>query len=48
MEHFGAQVELTPGRSASFEITQDGELLFSKLESGRFPTDEEIAALLNR
>jgi len=28
-----------------FEITVDGQLLFSKKQTGRFPTDEEIDAL---
>jgi selT/selW/selH-like putative selenoprotein len=29
----------------AFEITVDGQLLFSKKQTGRFPTDEEIDAL---
>jgi len=29
-----------------FEISVDGELKFSKKQLGRFPTDEEIDALI--
>ena len=28
-----------------FEITVDGKLLYSKKQTGRFPTDEEVDAL---
>lgn len=41
----GEDVEITPGRSASFEITRDGVLLYSKLETRRFPEDDEVRAL---
>ncbi|XP_078666921.1 migration and invasion enhancer 1-like isoform X1 [Branchiostoma floridae x Branchiostoma belcheri] len=30
------------GRSSSFEITVDGQLLFSKLDSGGFPEEKEV------
>jgi selT/selW/selH-like putative selenoprotein len=36
---------LVPGVGGAFEITVDGRLLFSKKQTGRFPTDEEIDAL---
>jgi selenoprotein W-related protein len=45
VELYGADVELVPGVAGVFEITVDGRLLFSKKETGRFPTDEEIDAL---
>jgi len=41
----GEDVEIAPGRSASFEITRDGVLLYSKLETHRFPEDDEVRAL---
>jgi selT/selW/selH-like putative selenoprotein len=41
-------VELVAGSGGVFEITVDGELRFSKRSLGRFPTDEEIEALLGR
>jgi selT/selW/selH-like putative selenoprotein len=45
IELYGAEVELVPGVAGVFEITVDGRLLFSKKQTGRFPTDEEIDAL---
>ena len=44
-ERYGAEVELVPGVGGAFEITVDGRLAFSKKQSGRFPTDEEIDAI---
>lgn len=41
----GAEVEIAAGRSASFEIVRDGELVFSKLALGRFPEDDEVRAM---
>jgi len=45
VELYGADVELVPGVGGVFEITIDGKLLFSKKQTGRFPTDEEVDAL---
>ena len=45
MELYGAEVELVPGVGGVFEITVDGRLVFSKKQTGRFPTDEEIDAV---
>ena len=39
-------VELTSGSSGRFEVTLDGELLFSKRASGRFPKPGEVESLL--
>ncbi len=33
-------------RVGAFELTLDGELLWSKLDSGAFPTEAEALALL--
>ncbi len=41
---YGADVELVPGVGGVFEITVDGQLMFSKKQTGRFPTDEEVVA----
>ena len=41
-------VELQSGSSGRFEITLDGELLFSKKASGRFPKPGEIAGLFEK
>jgi selenoprotein W-related protein len=43
-EKYGAEVELVPGVGGVFEITVDGNLKFSKKQTGRFPTDEEVVA----
>jgi selT/selW/selH-like putative selenoprotein len=43
-EKYGAEVELVPGVGGVFEITVDGQLKFSKKQTGRFPTDDEIVA----
>ena len=39
-------VELIKGSGSAFEITLDGQLVFSKKELGRFPTDQELDAIL--
>jgi len=39
-------VELQSGSGGRFEISLDGELLFSKIGSGRFPKPGEVATLL--
>jgi selT/selW/selH-like putative selenoprotein len=41
-------VELQSGSSGRFEVTLDGELLFSKKASGRFPKPGEIAGLFEK
>jgi len=42
----GIDAAMETGRTASFEVVNDGKLLFSKLETGRFPTNEEIIGLI--
>lgn len=39
-----AEVEGVVGRSTSFEVTVNGELIFSKLQIGSFPDFDEIVA----
>lgn len=46
-EKYGAEVELVPGVGGVFDITVDGKLMFSKKQTGRFPTDEEVIAVGN-
>ena len=41
-------IELQSGSSGRFEITLDGELMFSKKASGRFPKPGEIAGLFEK
>jgi selT/selW/selH-like putative selenoprotein len=40
------QAMATPGSTGQFDVTADGELVFSKWEVGRFPEDGEIRGLL--
>ena len=39
------EVDIEPGRSGQFDILVDGALKYSRYQTGRFPTDEEIAAV---
>ena len=41
-------VELQSGSSGRFEISLDGELLFSKKAVGRFPAPGEVAGLFEK
>ena len=43
-EKYGAEVELVPGVAGVFDITVDGKLMYSKKQTGTFPTDEEVIA----
>ena len=38
---------LIPTDGGAFEVKRDGELLFSKLQAGRFPEDGEVPAILS-
>jgi selT/selW/selH-like putative selenoprotein len=42
----GTQVELRRSGGGVFEITVEGGLAYSKKATGRFPTEEEILAVL--
>jgi selT/selW/selH-like putative selenoprotein len=44
-QRYGAEIELVPGVGGVFEITVDGQLKFSKKQTGRFPTDDEVMAV---
>ena len=41
-------VELVSGSSGRFEIALDGELVFSKKATGRFPKPGEVAGLFEK
>ncbi|MCB2215523.1 MAG: Rdx family protein [Desulfobulbaceae bacterium] len=43
---FDADIELVASSGGVFEVTVDGQLVFSKKKLGRFPEAEELAALL--
>ena len=40
------EVEIEEGGRGEFEISLDGELIYSKLQTGRFPRYAEIPALI--
>ena len=40
-------LEIVPGSGGVFEVYQDGELVYSKKESGRFPEWDEIRGALS-
>jgi selT/selW/selH-like putative selenoprotein len=42
----GTKAELIEGGNGIFDVTVDGERIFSKQEVGRFPESEEILAQL--
>ena len=45
MEQYGAEVELVKSGGGVFEVSVDGRLAFSKKQTGRFPSDQEIDAI---
>ena len=49
MEHeFGAKVGLIEGKDGVFEVTVDGDLVFSKRALGRFPEEAEVAGIVRK
>jgi selT/selW/selH-like putative selenoprotein len=40
------EIRLRKSGGGVFEITVDGKLAYSKKSSGRFPTDEEVLAII--
>jgi selT/selW/selH-like putative selenoprotein len=42
----GIQAKDIPGSSGQFDVVRDGELVYSKHETGRFPEHDEILAAL--
>jgi selT/selW/selH-like putative selenoprotein len=42
----GIPAEDIPGAKGQFDVLRDGELVFSKQETGRFPEHGEILAAL--
>jgi selT/selW/selH-like putative selenoprotein len=37
-----AEIELREGSKGIFDVTKDGQLIFSKYQTGRFPQPPEI------
>jgi len=45
-DHFGAEVELIEGDKGVFDVVADGDLIYSKHTTGRFPENQEIVQKL--
>jgi selT/selW/selH-like putative selenoprotein len=45
---FGIKAELIQGKNGIFDVMVDGNLIFSKHESGRFPQNDEILRMLGK
>lgn len=43
-----SSLKLIPSKGGCFEITVDGSLIYSKLDTGEFPEDDAIIAELQR
>jgi predicted Rdx family selenoprotein len=42
----GVEATIVAGAKSQFDVLVDGELVFSKQREGRFPEEDEIAALV--
>jgi predicted Rdx family selenoprotein len=40
------EVDVQPGKSGQFDIVVDGTLKYSRYQTGRFPSDADIDALV--
>jgi len=47
-KELGLKAELVRSSGGVFEVEYGGKLLFSKKQSGRFPTDGEVVGLLRK
>jgi selT/selW/selH-like putative selenoprotein len=45
-KNLGADIELVAGSNGIFDISLDGNMIFSKFEQGRFPQPDEIIKLI--
>jgi len=39
-------VEIEPGRSGQFDVIVDGQMVYSRYETGRFPSEADLKDLL--
>jgi selT/selW/selH-like putative selenoprotein len=47
-EHLGLETELIKGDRGIFDVRADGDLVFSKHDVGRFPTNDEVLEILKK
>jgi selenoprotein W-related protein len=45
-QKFGVEVDLIKGSGGIFDVVVDSRCIYSKHETGRFPTNEEVLAKL--
>jgi selenoprotein W-related protein len=43
-----ADLKLIPGGGGCFELTVDGDLIYSKLKTGKFPDEEAMLAAVGK
>jgi selT/selW/selH-like putative selenoprotein len=41
--HQGRPVDIQPGRTGQFDVVVDGQVAFSRYETGRFPSEADLA-----
>jgi selenoprotein W-related protein len=46
-KRYGVDSELVAGSGGVFDVTVDDDILFSKHEEGRFPTNDEVLRLMD-
>lgn len=46
LQHYISNVEIVPDRGGKFEVTVNGDLVYSKLETGRHAEEKEILNLV--
>lgn len=45
---FGVQAKLVEGSGGVFDVTVDGQLVYSKHDTGRFPDDGEVVEIIQK
>ncbi|MFC1837443.1 SelT/SelW/SelH family protein [Thermodesulfobacteriota bacterium] len=45
-KNLGAEIELVAGSNGIFDISLDGEMIFSKFAQRRFPDPDEVVELI--
>ncbi len=48
LESHSVEVELIEGSGGIFEVEVDGDIVYDKAETGRFPLQGEVSDLLSR
>ena len=47
-KNLGADIELVAGSNGIFDVSLDGNMIYSKLEQGRFPQPNDIIELIQK